>query len=248
MRKTSAEIGQELAEKTMKELGLGKYGNVREANGKTPLSPLKLPFRIPIIEKTTRQAQSTQGYKASAAWQTAMLLHDLITLWTTTLPIKDRRKREQLESAIWSVVSTIEEGWARPTTKEYLDFIGFSQASLAEVRGGIERFADKELLRTVGKYGKLQENTGTRIPTPSRNSPYPPVNSRRKPMGIYEKLREFTGKDIKPSDLTYEIFLELVNKTDYLLKRTVEGLQNKIIREEKQKLAQDLERIRQKNW
>lgn len=246
MTNTIKTVQDELHEKTLRELGLiqDENGKIREATGnyekkkidtplnsrKSPYTPVT-PFRIPTIEKTIRQAQSTQGYKASAHWQTAMLLHDLIVLWTPTLPYTEKRKREQIESAIWSVVSTIEEGWARPSTKEYLDFIGFAQASLAEVRGGTERFASK---------GFLSAGTKAGIPTPSCNFPYPPVNSRgnlAKYGNLRGKLREYTGREIEPKDLTYEIFAEFINKVDYLLKNTVFGLQNKVIREEKEKFS-----------
>ena len=34
--------------------------------------------------------------------------------------------------------------------------------------------------------------------------------------------------DLKVTDLTYEIFIELVNKTDWHLRRLVESLENKL--------------------
>ncbi len=64
---------------------------------------------------------------------------------------------------------------------------------------------------------------------------------KRGSMGKYGKLREDTGREIRASDLIYEIFIELINKTDYLLKRTVLGLQQKVVRDEKTKLNKDLE-------
>ncbi|MDO8503798.1 MAG: four helix bundle protein [bacterium] len=206
-----------------------------------------------MIEKTIRQAQSLQGYKASAAWQTASLLRDLILLYCHTLPKAQFRRRTQLEDATRSMVANIEEGWARPSTKEYLDFLGFSQGSLTEVRGDIERLLTDGLIK-AGIYGKRREGKGltqdVRILTPSRNFPYPPVKSRVNP-GKYgtlrERLREYTGSDIRKEDLIYEVFVELINKTDYLIARAVEGLQEKIVREEKQKLKLDLERIR-RGW
>lgn len=54
-------------------------------------------------------------------------------------------------------------------------------------------------------------------------------------MEIDERLREYTGRKIKAQDLTYEALLELANKTDYLLRRQVEGLQQKIARDEEAK-------------
>lgn len=211
---------EQLVRETLREL--------RETKVK-PLNSPKLPFRIPVIERTIRQAQSLQGYKASAYWQTVSLLRDLIQLYLQIIPAPQFRRKTQLEDAARSMVATIEEGWARPSTKEYLDYLGFAQASLTEVRGDIER------LHTDGylKAGKLS------IPTPSRNFPYPPVNSRINPTKygtIRERLREYTGRDIHAKDLTYEIFIEFVNKTDYLLKKVIFGLQEKIIKKEKSKL------------
>lgn len=239
MTGSDQDIAGKLAAKTYQELGLDpKTGKLLPA-GKSGR----------IVGNDTygnRQAKSTQGYKASASWQTASLLRDLGLLFSRDLPSKEFRRRSQLEDALRSMVANIEEGWARPTTKEFLDFLGFSQGSLAEVRGDIERLHSDGLLKSeTGIYGNRRENTGsplTRagIPTPSRDLPYPPVNSRRKPTGVDGKLREYTclagrraGKEIKAGDLTYEAFAELVNKTDFLLKRQVEGLRQKIQRDEK---------------
>lgn len=216
-------IAQQLAEKTLKEL----------ASLNPPVNSLNLPFRIPTIEKTTRQAQSLQGYKASGYWQTASLLRDLVQLLLDNIPNTQYRRKNQLEDAARSMVSTFEEGWARPTTKEFLDYIGFAQGSLAEVRGDVER------LHTDG-YLKPK---GIKLPTPSRNFPYPPVNSRVNPSEygkLRERLREFTGKEINSQDLSYEVLIEFANKADYLLKKVVEGLQNKVIRDEKTKLNENL--------
>lgn len=216
-------ISQQLAEKTLRELSL-----------MLPVNSPKLPFKIPVIEKTTRQAQSLQGYKASAAWQTASLLRDLIQLYLENIPSHQFRRKTQLEDAARSIVANIEEGWARPSTKEYLDYLGFSQASLTEVRGDIERLHTDGYLR-IGKFF---------IPTPSSNSPYPPVNSRINPTRygtIRERLLEYTGRDVDPKDLTYQVFIEFVNKIDYLLKRTISGLQEKIVKVEKTKLNEKLD-------
>ena len=225
-------VAEELIEKTLKELEEKIH----------PVNSPKLPFRIPVVEGTIRQAQSLQGYKASACWQTASLLRDLIQLYLKIIPSHQFRRKTQLEDAGRSMVATIEEGWARPSTKEYLDYLGFAQASLTEVRGDIERLHTDGYLKTrgdKGDYGSLRENRGWKIPTPSRNFPYPPVNSRINPMRygtIRERLREYMGKEIKAEDLTYEVFVEFINKTDYLLKKTVFGLQEKIIKTEKRKI------------
>ena len=253
--KNSKSVAQELAKGVFRELGLvvgknGKirkrremrYGKVKGNYGKLrepPVNSPKLPFRIPVVERTIRQAQSLQGYKASAYWQTASLLRDLIQLYLEIIPAHQFRRKTQLEDAARSMVATIEEGWARPSTKEYLDYLGFAQASLTEVRGDIERLHTDGYLRTrevKGNYGSLRE---IKIQTPSLKFPYPPVNSRINPTRygtIRERLREYTGKEIRVSDISYEVFVEFINKVDYLLKNTVFGLQEKIIKVEKSKL------------
>lgn len=259
-------ISQQLAEKTFKELGLNpKTGKPLPVNSRT--SPLgshtspsfpQPPFRIPSLEKTKRQASSTQGYKASATWQTASLLRDLFTLWFESLPPVSpanlplfSRLKAQVLDALRSVVSTIEEGWGRPTTKELLDFIGFSQGSLAEVRGNLERMLADGLIPSSPVDSHNSDLSRLGIPTPSKTNPYPPLQSRIQP-GKYGslrvRLREYTGKILDSKDFTYDLFLELINKTDYLLKRSVEGLQNKIILDEKKKLSDDLSSHWRKYW
>lgn len=226
---TSEEVGKLNSIKTLWEFNRNVNENKRPSR--------KLPFRIPIIEKTTRQAQSLQGYKASAAWQTASLLRDLIQLLLTNITHTQYRRKNQLEDAARSMVSTFEEGWGRPSTKEFLDYMGFAQGSLAEVRGDVERLLTDGYLKS----SRDLPYPHVKIPTPSREFPYPPVNSRKDPSKygkLQERLREFTGKEITAKDLSYELLIEFVNKTDFLFKKTVEGLQNKVIDSEKRKLVQ----------
>ena len=89
------------------------------------------------------------------------------------------------------------------------------------------------------------------IPTPSHSNPYPPIKVRKDP-GKYgnlrDKLREFTGKNLDPQDFTYELFLELINKVDYLLKRSVEGLRARIISQEKKKFNDEIGNHWRKVW
>lgn len=223
-------VADELAAKTYRDLGLDPKTGKPLKNSNPPVNSRRFPYNS-AVAKTLRQAKSTQGYKASASWQTASLLRDLSLLISRSLPSNEFKRKSQFENANRSTVANIEEGWARPTTKEFLEFIGFSQGSHAEVRGDIERLQTDGLL--TSKPGSSLKSLG--IPTPSRNFPYPPVSARRKPMGIDEKLREYTGKEIKAQDLTYEALLELANKTDYLLRRQVEGLQQKLARDEEAK-------------
>lgn len=170
-----SDIGQKLAEKTYRELGYNPKTGTFSRPSPLPRSESYGAFRIRAIEKTQRQWTSDQGYKASASWQTASLLRDLTLLWTTehlgkytgnygklreqtgidsrVNPGTIRRLRAQMEDAARSMVSTFEEGWGRPSTKEFLDFIGFSQASLVELRGDFERCMTDGLIQT-GTYGR----------------------------------------------------------------------------------------------
>lgn len=251
----------------------------------------RTPFRIPVVEKTQRQWTKDTGYQASAAWQTLSLLRDLLVLWSEdylseltqypplpsspvlsrTSPVISRnnrinigtirRLRTQIDDAGRSMVSTFEEGWARPSTKEFLDFIGFSHASLIEIRGDIDRTQADGLLkseqyalsssripsvssRSLPVSSSPMARAG--IPTPSRDRPYPPNSSRRDPArygNVRERLREYTGKEIRATDLSYELFCELINKCSYLLRRTVEGLWGKLTRDEQAKLNEELRNI-----
>jgi len=206
-----------------------------------------LPFSIPKLEKIDRQSQKPLGYKASALWQTASLLYDLVRLYTILLPKSEHRLKAQVDDAGRSMIANIEEGYARPTTLEYLEFLGFAYASWAEVDGDIER------MKTLGylKSSPCSSLATTGIETPSRECPYPPLASRKNP-GKYgslrEKLREYTGRKIEAEELTYEIFKELSNKTGYLFKQTANGLRNKIIKDKEKGLGEKLEAVWRKYW
>ncbi|MEK7543886.1 MAG: four helix bundle protein [Patescibacteria group bacterium] len=288
----SQSIADELAAKTYKELGYDpKTGTFsRPKPAQKPSFPT--PFRIPVIEKTQRQWTKDTGYQASAAWQTMSLLRDLLVLWSEdylsgftqyppspsspvssrTSPVISRnnrinigtirRLRTQIDDAGRSMVSTFEEGWARPSTKEFLDFIGFSHASLIEIRGDIDRTHADGLLQSEkdsSPYSSRSTPVSSRntpvssspmiragIPTPSRDQPYPPAISRRDPARygkVRERLREYTGKEIRATDISYELFHELINKCSYLLRRTVEGLWGKLSRDEQDKLNVEIRNI-----
>ncbi len=120
------------------------------------------------------------------------------------------------------MVSNIEEGYKRPTTKEYLIFIGFSQGSLEEIKGLVRQAYQDGFLKSVPDSslakleidlkeikGLLKDSKGN---TPL-NILYPPLAS------------------LKGTDLTLEIFQELINKTDWLFRRLVESLEAKLAEE-----------------
>jgi len=85
----------------------------------------------------TRQWTHPEGYKYLAVWKNAVELQEMVREFTKTLPYSEKRRKDHMDDASRSVQRNIEEGYKRPTTKEYLDFLGFSQGSLEEVKGDI---------------------------------------------------------------------------------------------------------------
>ena len=96
---------------------------------------------------STRQWKHPEGYKYLAPWANAVLLRFLIRKFTEGLPRSEYRTKTQLDDAGRSVVSNIEEGYKRPTTKEYLDFLGFSQGSLEEIKGLVRQVCQDGFLK-----------------------------------------------------------------------------------------------------
>lgn len=162
------------------------------------------------------------------------------------------RLEAQLLDALRSTIANIEEGFTRPTTSEYLQFLGYSQASLGEATGDIQRGRQDKFLKSVSGskitdlgidlkawnlwcrdpansskllYFPLKESKGNFRNLNSYTYPYNPIKSSK------EKQR--TLKDLPDTALTYEIFTELTNKTDYLLRKLVESLENKLNNDKK---------------
>lgn len=142
-----------------------------------------------------------------------------------------------MDDAARSVVRNIEEGFKRTTTGEYLQFIGYSQGSLEEVKGDIRELTEdkfmnskpgsslagigidlgelnRELKEGKGSYRKLKD--AQTQPT-FHDFSYQPITL------LYPPLKTVLAKD-----LTYEIFVELINKTDWLLRKLVESLEIKM--------------------
>ncbi|MEK7522336.1 MAG: four helix bundle protein, partial [Patescibacteria group bacterium] len=154
------------------------------------------------------------------------------------------RRKSQVDDAARSVVRNIEEGFKRTTTGEYLQFIGYSQGSLEEVKGDVRELAEDKFLGSkpgsslagigidLGEFNKgLREDKGKikdfKGPLTSSNLPLNSLNSSSfayRPLTVlYPPLNNFLVKD-----LTYEIFIELINKTDWLLRKLVESLETKL--------------------
>ena len=173
----------------------------------------------PRKQQTSRIWTNPEGYQLLGAWQNSTLLRVLIRVFTKGLPRSEYRLKAQLDDAARSVKRNIEEGWKRPTTKEYLTFLGYSQASLEEVKGDIrdaktDGFLPSRPLSTLKDTLDLdlRVTKGLEIkgePTDPSHPYYLPLTT------------------LKSSTLTSEVFMELINKTDWLLQKLVESLEFK---------------------
>ena len=181
------------------------------------------------IEARSRVWTDPKGCQYLAAWQNAALLRVLVRKFTLTLPLKptlkgkplEYRLKSQMDDAARSVKRNIEEGWKRPTTSEYLQFLGYSQASLEELRGDIRDCKTDGFLKSVSGSNLKSKGFDLRVFKGPRGSakgePTEPGHPYYQPLGT-----------LKPTSLTYEMFLELVNKTDWLLRKLVESLEKKL--------------------
>ncbi|HJZ04319.1 MAG TPA: four helix bundle protein [Patescibacteria group bacterium] len=240
-------ISQQLAEKTFKELGINpttgkplKSPNISykslNASSRRHLEEARrlAPFRIKALEKTRRQSPRGKAYLYSAVYRNAYVLRLLGKKFTSTLdPIKYRYLISQIDSELRSVVANIREGYLRPTSSELSTFLGYSQGSLEEFRGDVIDAKDDGLLPS--RLGSDLASIGILLKPPK---------SSYDPLGELKRII----REVKSSDLTYEILIELINKTDWLLKRAVEGIDEKIISDEKKKLNDNLKSHWRKEW
>ncbi len=183
-------------------------------------------------ESRSRAWKSSGGYRFLVQWSNLVLLRILVRKFTETLPRSEYRAKAQADDAARSAAANIEEGFQRPTTGEYLNFIGFSQASLGEVRGDVERWLQDGFITSKSRDNlyslgiDLQSwNEWARDPLNSSRILLFPLKENK---GGYRTLEEIKGKD-----LTYEMFTELINKTDYLLRKLVESLEKKMSAEKR---------------
>lgn len=218
---------------------------IQELIDKTFLE-LQNSSRKPI--QSSRNWKSSNGYIFLIPWSNSCLLRILVHKFTDTLQKSLYRYKNQIDDACRSVVANIEEGFARPTTIEYIQFLGYSQGSLKEVKGDIQRGLQDGLLQSIPgskvtdlgiDYKAWHEALKTSvISKPSEDTGdkggYRRLEELRenKPLKSYKFLYPPVD-DLKVTDLTYEIFIELVNKTDWHLRRLVESLENKLNKDRK---------------
>ena len=106
----------------------------------------------------SRMATSTNGYIHLIAWSNAQLLRICVRMFTSSFPKSEYRLKAQLDDAARSTIANIEEGFRRPTTMEYITFLGYSQASLTEVKGDIQRCLQDGFL--ISKPNSCMANIG----------------------------------------------------------------------------------------
>lgn len=195
---------------------------------------LKTKWQLENPEKPVQRSriwESSRGYRFLTPWSNAVLLRILVRKFTQSLQTKEFRLKAQLDDAARSTIANIEEGFKRPTTSEYLRFLGFSQASLEEVKGDVERCLQDGFLKSVPKSGLVSLGIDLKL---WNNWAKNPLNSSKildfplEVKGLYRSLKEVKGEE-----LSYETFRELINKTDYLLRKLVESLEKKLSADQK---------------
>ncbi|MBI2613480.1 MAG: four helix bundle protein [Candidatus Levybacteria bacterium] len=183
--------------------------------------------------------------------------------FTSSLPKSEYRRKAQLDDAGRSVVRNIEEGYKRSNTSAYIEFISFSQGSLEEVKGDIRELTEdgflpskpglslqgiginlKDLNTALKPKGQLKDTKGDIKEKVMPGKKAPPDSDS---LFLYRPLTLLYSplSKIKARDLTYEIFIELINKTDYLLRVLVQSLEKKL-QEDKKAYLLDQERIKEK--
>lgn len=206
MPKTSEEVAKELVEKTLRELS-----------------------QKPRPKARSRVWQDPKGYQYLAVWQNAALLRVFVRKFTFTLPLKEGRLKAQMDDEARSVKRNIEEGWKWPKTLDLLRFLGYSQGSLEELKGDVRDCKTDGFLKSVPGSSLKDKGINLRvIKGPDKNrgqvygEPTEPNHPYSKPLNA-----------LKGEDLTYEMFMELTNKTDWLLRKLVESLEKKLESDQK---------------
>ncbi len=222
-------------------------------------------------KQRSRTWESGNAYRYLVQWSNSVLLRYLVRNFTSTLPKSEYRRKAQLDDAARSVVRNIEEGFKRSNTSTYMEFIGFSQGSLEEVKGDIRELVEDGFLKS--NPGSSLKSVGIDLGEFNhalKPSAYSPISSSKIPLreikGNYRNIEEKKGKKlpesdgaflyhpitvlypplakVNPNDLTYETFIELINKTDFLLRKLVESLEKKLSHE---KMHYEVEKARIKS-
>lgn len=253
---------------------------------------VELEIAAPPHPVRSKISITPNGYVFLVPWANACLLRILVTRWFWWFKtkgvyrnLKEVRGRNNSHKVLYSplipvigpalinrmegqldhlrsVIANIEEGFARPTTISYLEFLGFSAGSLVEGKGDVQRWLQDGFLRSVpgsgladlgidlkewhtalrksvisrpaeikGVYGNLGEVKGRNLDdgASSLNSLKTPYN----PLFSDFKFGYPPVDELDPARITYEMLIELVNKTDWNLRQLVGSLEAKLNREHK---------------
>jgi len=175
---------------------------------------------------------SSRGYTYLVSWTNAVLLRILVRKVTDDFSRSEYRGKAQTDDAARSVVANIEEGFKRATTVEYLDFLGYSQGSLEEVKGDIGRWLQDGLVSS--RPGSSVEDLGIDWKA-WHNFTKNPLNSSKILLFPLKdsKGQRRTLKSIKGEEITYEMLMELSNKTDWHFRKLVVSLERKLADEQR---------------
>lgn len=235
------DIVKQLQDQTLKELGL------KEVDGKLVKDE---NFRAKSPIQDSRTWKDPEGYKYLVPWSNGVLLRYLGRKLTDSLPKREYRRKAQLDDCLRSVVRNIEEEFKRSTTQEYTQFLGYSQGSLEEGKGDIKDLAQDGFLpsrpgSSLASIGIDLKSFNTSLkssnhPLSSSNSPLKESkgwlkDAKGETQFLYHPLQVLYPplSRIRENDLTVEIFLELTNKTDYLLRILVQSLEKKLYQDQK---------------
>jgi len=184
-------------------------------------------------QEKSRISKTVNGYIYLVAWSNASLLRVLNKKFTDSLPKSLYRLKTQSDDATRSVVANIEEGFARQTTSEYINFLGYSRASLIEEKGDVQRSLQDGILKSAP--GSSLKSLGINLEDWHEALKKSVISKPDK--GSYRKLEVIKGSfkflydpvdSLRAETLTYEIFIELINKTDWNIRKLVESLEKKL--------------------
>ena len=224
----------------MKQPAIDPKKDIGEQHAATAKRQASLIFNAELAVAVARQKNPSQnsrtwthpeGYRYLVQWSNAILLRFLVTIFTSK--VKSFKRKDQLDDAARSTVRDIEEGYKRANTAPYIEFLSYSQGSLEEVKGDIRDATQDGLLKSrpgssLADLGiNLKELNSALRPLPSSIDPL--SSSKLKDIkGGYRSVKEpesdkkiFAFRPlqeiypplakVKPEDLTYEIFFELIN-------------------------------------
>lgn len=206
----------------------------------------------------SRVSNTSNGYIHLVVWSNASLYRIMVRKFTDTLNKSEHRLKAQFDDNARSTVANIEEGFARANTLEYLNFLGYSRASLIEGKGDAQRCLQDGFLVSVP--GSNLSGIGINLMGWHEALKKTVISKPEIIKGFYGNLEDIRSErqivkpflfnyspvdKLKPEVLTYEMFIEIINKTDWNIKRLVVSLENKLAKDSR---YYQVERARYRNF